>query len=952
MNKLLTLIFGDPNKKVLQELSDEAAIVNKLEAEIEKLSDQALRGKTDEFRQKIKDGKDIDDIAPEAFAVVREMAKRTLGQRHYDVQLMGGYVLHQGKIAEMRTGEGKTLTSTLAIYLNALTGKGVHVVTVNDYLAKRDAVWMGQIFAALGLSIGCIQHESGYLYDESFIAAEQEAEKDEERDTTGSFKVQMDFLRPCERKEAYAADVTYGTNNQFGFDYLRDNMATNKDQLVQRELHYAIVDEIDSILIDEARTPLIISAPAEESADMYYQFAGIVKDLKENEDYNIDEKMRVATFSDEGLNKVEKRLGVENLYTSGGLSMIHHAEQALKAHAVFTKDKEYVVQEGEVKIVDEFTGRIMEGRRYSEGLHQAIEAKEGVEIKRESRTMATITFQNFFRMYDKLAGMTGTAATEAEEFASIYDLDVVEIPTNKPIARDDHVDRIYKNEQGKWKAVVQDVKELQEKGQPVLIGTVSIEKNEVLSSMLAKAGVKHGLLNAKNHESEAQIVAQAGRKGGVTLATNMAGRGVDIVLGGNPSTPEEQEEVKKLGGLHVIGTERHESRRIDNQLRGRSGRQGDPGTTQFYVSLEDDLMRIFGSDRVKNMMDTFKIDETTPIESKMISNSLEKAQQRVEGRHFDARKHILEYDDVLNKHRLGIYERRKKILMDDDYDAQADILEMLESEVERVILFHTSGSSESADVPDEFKDSAKTKKKTEGDWDPQEIVETFRTIMPVDEQLEKLIKTEFAELTKDKEELAKNRDTVIEAVMKVAREKMASYRSAFEEEEKVKQLEKTILLRTIDNSWIQHLETMTYLRRAIGLRGYGQRDPLVEYKREAFNMYNTLQENIEKEVVYNVFKIFEQSVAAQKMIALAPSVIEKARLQMQGAQKTMEKGGGPGAQKTVRRVSKAAAAVMAGANKNVETISEKVGRNEPCPCGATKPDGTTQKYKHCHGKNN
>ena len=705
---ILTKFLGDPNAKLIKGLRKEADQINAFESTVAALSNDELKAKTVEFKERLANGATLDDISLEAFAVAREAAKRTLGQRQYDVQLMGGLVLHRGQIAEMRTGEGKTLTATAPVYLNALSGKGVHIVTVNDYLAKRDAVWMGQVFHFLGLTIGVIQHESGYRYDENFKAPEEVKETDDaKRDTTGSFRVQMDFLRPSSRKEAYDADVTYGTNNEFGFDYLRDNMAPRATDMVQRELNYAIVDEVDSILIDEARTPLIISAPAEESADLYYKFAAIAQSLHEGEDFNLDEKLRVSTFTEAGLQKVEKGLGVENLYESG-LEMVHHAEQALRAHSLFKIDRDYVVREDEVMIVDEFTGRIMEGRRYSEGLHQAIEAKENVKIQRESRTMATITFQNYFRMYQKLGGMTGTAATEAEEFSKIYKLEVVTIPTHNPIKRSDLPDRIYKSEQGKWMAVVEEVKARHEKGQPVLIGTVSIDKNQRLSEYLRLAGVPHNVLNAKNHEKEAEYIAQAGRRGGVTLATNMAGRGVDIILGGNPPDAKQAEEVRALGGLHVIGTERHESRRIDNQLRGRAGRQGDPGSTQFFVSLDDDLMRIFGSERVKRMMDTLGLDDSTPIESKMVTRSLEKAQQRVEGHHFDTRKHVLEYDDVLNKHRTGIYRERHELLLGGDEKAHEAVMHMVEREIERVVLFHTSKSTE--DVPKEFVDAK------ESDW--------------------------------------------------------------------------------------------------------------------------------------------------------------------------------------------------------------------------------------------
>ncbi len=905
---ILTKIFGDPNKKLLKSLREEVEQVNALESGIKALSDDQLKAKTEEFKTAIKNGKTLDDIAYEAFAVVREAGMRTLGQRHYDVQIIGGLSMHRGMIAEMRTGEGKTLTSTLSTYLNALSEKGVHLITVNDYLAKRDAVWMGQVFAFLGLSIGCIQQEGGYIYDESW-----KAEDHQDQNNTGSFKVQMDYLRPAERADAYNADITYGTNNQFGFDYLRDNMAPTKERMVQRDLNYAIIDEIDSILIDEARTPLIISAPAEESGEMYYKFAGIAQDLKEDEDFNIDEKMRVATFTDAGIEKMEKKLGVENLYSEGGLALIHHAEQALKAHAVFRKDKDYVIQEGQVKIVDEFTGRIMEGRRYSEGLHQAIEAKEGVEIKRESKTLATITFQNYFRMYTKLSGMTGTAATEAEEFAKIYDLDVLVIPTNKPIARNDSADRVYKTERGKLMSIIAEAKERQERGQPVLIGTASIEKNELIGNMLREAGLKFEMLNAKNHEREGQIIAQAGKKGSITVATNMAGRGVDIVLGGNPSTSEEQQEVKDLGGLHVIGTERHESRRIDNQLRGRAGRQGDPGTTQFYVSLEDDLMRIFGGDRVAKVMDTLRVEETVPIESKIISKTLEKSQSRVEGRNFDVRKHLLDYDDVLNKHRTGIYDKRREMVKDDEFDAKKEISSMIEAEVERIVHFHTTEATD--DVPKEFQE------KNRGDWDPKEIIEALGTITVLPEELAGKIKTALPEIPKDKERLAEIRTEVIEGTMVVINTRLDKAEEAFEDKSQLKKLEKGVILRSIDNAWVSHLDTMTYLRRSIGLRGYGQRDPLVEYKREAFEHFSALQQSIRREVVYNIFKILGQTLKAQQVIKLAPSILEKARLQFAGARKTMG----------------AAAAI-------IKSADQKTGRNKPCTCGSGK------KYKQCCGK--
>ena len=699
---VLTRIFGDANKRVISKLEPLVQEISAFEPELEKLSAEELREKTSEFKKRLGEGDPpaggLDALLPEAFAVAREASKRTLGQRHFDVQLLGGAVLHQGKIAEMKTGEGKTLVATLPAYLNALSGKGVHIVTVNDYLSRRDAVWMGQIYNALGLSVGVLNHEASFLYDPSHEAAKEE---DRARDTLGAFKIVHEFLRPVTRREAYAADITYGTNNEYGFDYLRDNMAYLPEHLTQRGYNFAIVDEVDSILIDEARTPLIISAPDEESGELYRTFSKIAPQLKAEKDYTVDEKMRAVSITEEGIEKVEKLLGVENIYTEKGIKYVHHLEQALRAQALFRLDKDYVVRQGEVIIVDEFTGRLMPGRRWSDGLHQAIEAKEGVLVQKESRTLATITFQNYFRMYGKLAGMTGTASTSAEEFHKVYNLDVVEVPTNKPMVRADHPDRVYQTGVGKLKAVAREVRERHEKGQPVLVGTVSIEKNERLSEMLKREGVEHEILNAKNHEREAEIIAQAGRKGRVTLATNIAGRGVDIIFGGNPPSPEEAKEVREAGGLFVLGTERHEARRIDNQLRGRSGRQGDPGETQFFVSLEDELMRIFGSDRIKNMMGKFGIPEDEPIEAKLISRAIESAQEKIEGFNFDARKHILEYDDVMNKQRKAIYDRRRKILFASSEeiselaqenlakDASEDILKDKEPNLLRQLLLQT-----------------------------------------------------------------------------------------------------------------------------------------------------------------------------------------------------------------------------------------------------------------------
>ncbi|MEK9170176.1 MAG: preprotein translocase subunit SecA [Patescibacteria group bacterium] len=637
--------------------------INKLEKEVSALSDAALKEASLDLQKKAQSGILLDDILPRAFALVREAAKRTLGQRHFDVQLMGGIVLHEGNIAEMATGEGKTLASTAPVYLNALSGKGAHVVTVNEYLAKRDAVWMGQIYHLLGMKVACLVHEGALMYDPEYISKNAEKMVDKERDTTGSFSVQQEYLKPVSRREAYEADITYGTNHEFGFDYLRDNLAQSNGQQVQAKgRNYAIVDEIDSILIDEARTPLIISAPDAESSDYYKIFSKIVSTLLPDEDYAVDEKFRSAQINDSGINKVEKALKIDNIYSPEHIRLTHYLEESLKARALFKRDKDYVVKNNEVIIVDQNTGRLMLGRRYSGGLHQAIEAKEGVKIQQESRTYAQITIQNYFRLYKKLSGMTGTAQTSAEEFDKVYGLNVVTIPTNKPIVRRDVPDVVYKTTDAKYKAIAKNIKEMQQKGQPVLVGTISIENNEILSRYLNSVGVRHEILNAKNHEREGAIIAQAGRAGAVTVATNMAGRGVDIVLGGNPPDIMASEKIKGLGGLHVIGTERHDARRIDNQLRGRSGRQGDPGSSQFYLSLEDDLMRIFGGEKISGLMGSLDIPEDTPIESGMVSRAVGQAQAKVEGFNFDARKHLLEYDDILNKQRLAVYEKRQKLL--------------------------------------------------------------------------------------------------------------------------------------------------------------------------------------------------------------------------------------------------------------------------------------------------
>jgi len=672
---IVSKIFGDANESYIKKLRPIVEKINLLEKEFESFSGDKLKEKTGEFKERLTKGETLDDILPESFALIREAAKRTLKQRHFDVQLIGGIVLHEGKIAEMKTGEGKTLSATLPLYLNALEGKGCHLITVNDYLARRDAVWMGQIYYALGLSVGCLNHEQSFLYDPDFKKPAEE--KDKTRDELGGFYVVEDYLRPCSRKEAYLADITYGTNNEFGFDYLKDNMVYDLSQQVQRGFNYAIVDEVDSILIDEARTPLIISAPDMESSKWYQEFARIIPKLNPEADYEIDEKMRAVTLTESGINKIEQIMGMGNIYEERGIKYLHHLEQALRAEALFKRDKDYVVKDGQVIIVDEFTGRLMPGRRWSGGLHQAIEAKEGVFVQPESLTLASITFQNYFRMYKKLAGMTGTAATSAEEFDKVYKLEVAIIPTNKPMVREDSPDKVYKTIEGKFQAVVREIKEKNKMGQPVLVGTTSIEKNEYLGKLLDREGISHQILNAKHHEKEGEIIAQAGKLGAVTIATNMAGRGVDIILSGNPPSPEEVKKVVELGGLHIIGTERHEARRIDNQLRGRAGRQGDPGSSQFFLSLEDDLMRIFGGDRIKSLMNILKIPEDQPIEVGLISKTIEDAQSKIEGMNFDLRKHILEYDDVMNKHRDVIYKKRREILLISPEELKEKVLQMI-----------------------------------------------------------------------------------------------------------------------------------------------------------------------------------------------------------------------------------------------------------------------------------
>ena len=890
---LLVKIFGDLNKKELKKSQPLIEEINSLEPKLEKLNAQELKQKTQELRGFLKQGQTKDDILPLAFALVREAAKRTLNQRHYDVQLIGGIVLHQGKIAEMRTGEGKTLASTAPAYLNALDKKGVHIITVNDYLSKRDCVWMGQIYHYLGLRVSCIVHETAFIYDPDFSAA---AEKlDQERDQKGSFKVVEDFLRPISRKQAYQADITYGTNNEFGFDFLRDNLIYDPQQIVQRELSYAIIDEVDSILIDEARTPLIISSPAEESADLYYQLATLVTKLKSEKDYVVDEKMRAVTLTEEGINQMVNFLG-QDPWQKNNFNLIHHIDAALKAKTLFQRDRDYVIKEGEIIIIDEFTGRLMEGRRYSEGLHQAIEAKERVKVRQESKTLATITFQNYFRYYQKLAGMTGTALTEAEEFDKIYDLEVMVIPTHRPMIRKDLPDRIYQNKEGKWQAMVKEIKERHQQGQPILIGTGgftigektigAIEKNKLIKDLLARQGIECQVLDATNHEKEGQIIAQAGRLGAVTVATNMAGRGVDIVLGGNPPDKKEQQKILDLGGLHIIGTERHEARRIDNQLRGRAGRQGDPGSSQFFISLEDDLMRVFGGSRLSGVMQTLKVPPEVPIESKMVSRAIESAQKKVEGFNFDTRKHLLEYDDVLNKHRETIYQKRKQYLVMSDQDLKQEVLKMIEQEIEQIVDLHTQGEPQQ--------------------WNQEKISQIIKSIFLVKEDLEESLKGKKPlEIKSYLKELANQSWQELEQQVEAQKEKLG------EDQEKslIAKIARSILLTSIDRAWVSHLEIIQNLKGGIGLRAYGQQDPLAEYKKESRIKFKQLMEAVRRQVVFSIYKVgfLEKSPLSNKEIKL------------QGAPKTT--------------VSQPASARPQG--------QKKIGRNDPCPCGSGK------KYKKC-----
>jgi len=832
MIKFLKSLFGDDNEKEIKRIGTVVETINSLEPQFLNLSDASLQRKTWDFKQRLEQGEQLNDLLPEAFAVVREASRRVLGMRHFDVQLVGGVVLHEGKISEMRTGEGKTLVATLPSYLNALTGKGVHVITVNEYLARRDSEWMGRIHRFLGLSVGLIAHGLDYP----------------------------------ERKAAYAADITYGTNNEYGFDYLRDNMVVEADHMVQRPLNFAIVDEVDSILIDEARTPLIISGPGEKGTDLYYDFARLMSRMVDGEDFTIDEKAHTVAPSESGIAKAEKFFSIKNLYDADNVTFSHHLSQALRAHFLMKRDRDYVVKDDQVTIVDEFTGRLMFGRRYSDGLHQAIEAKEGVKIERESVTLATITFQNYFRMYKKLAGMTGTAMTEADEFRKIYGLDVISIPTNQPMIRKDLPDVIYKNQNAKYNAVVREIAELHATGQPMLVGTISIEKSEMLSKMLQKKGVAHTVLNAKFHEKEAEIIAKAGQRGAVTIATNMAGRGTDIVLG---------EGVPAIGGLHIIGTERHESRRIDNQLRGRAGRQGDPGSSRFYLSLEDDLMRLFGSDNIASIMERLGMEEDDPIEHSLITKSIETAQKRVEGRNFDIRKSILEYDDVMNQQREVIYGQRHMILFGEELTH--NIFDMVDKVIGRAL--------------DLFCDE----KVYPEEWDYPELVEYLEQYFAPRGYLK------IEELNKW------SRDELREELQRAARDVYAK-REAELSSETMRDLEKVVMLKVVDHKWLDHIDAMDNLRQGIGLRAYGQKNPLIEYKFEAFDMFNNMIENIQEDIVKYIYHVQVGVVAEDRL---------------QGAKENYE-----GAENA----------------KHPAKNKDEIGRNELCPCGSGK------KFKKCCGK--
>ena len=899
--KLLNALFGSKNEREINQLRPVVDRVNSFESSLTPLTLGALAEKSDVFRKRLAAGETLDDLLPEAFAVCREVSRRVLGMRHFDVQLLGGMVLHQGKISEMKTGEGKTLVATLALYLNALAGKGAHLVTVNDYLAKRDAQWMGPLYHSLGLSVGVIQHDASFLFNPSYEAADK----------------RLQHLQPCTRQEAYRADITYGTNNEFGFDYLRDNLiVTDLGQCVQRELNYAIVDEVDSILIDEARTPLIISGPTDQSTDLYYRINAIIPQLKVERDYTIEEKTKTAALTEEGNARVEKLLGVDNLYDLAHMDLVHHVVKALQAHAIYKRDVDYVVKDGEVIIVDEFTGRLMPGRRWSDGLHQAVEAKEGVKIANENQTLASITFQNYFRMYAKLAGMTGTADTEASEFAKIYNLDVNVIPPNRPMIRKDYADVVYRTEKEKFEAIVEEIKEAHGRGQPVLVGTISIEKSERLSGFLKRQGIKHNVLNAKYHEKEAEVIAQAGQKDAVTIATNMAGRGTDILLGGNADflfkrilyqdeAGELSDEKKKqifeqikgeceanknevlaLGGLHIVGTERHESRRIDNQLRGRAGRQGDPGSSRFYLSLEDDLLRIFASERISNLMLKLGMEEGVPIEHRMVTRAIENAQKKVEAHNFDIRKQLLEYDDVMNKQREVIYQHRRAILTGSDLSEE--IRDMVAEVVDSAVDVYCPAEQ----YPEE--------------WDLAGLIETLQGQFAFDVRHDGAGGADLKELGRDA-----LRDELNERVLKAYRQKEQELGT-----ELLRYLEKMILLQVIDHHWKDHLLGMDQLRDGIGLRGYGQKDPLIEYKREGYDMFAAMMGRIKSDALERLFRVQAVKGERPQPVQPAPAPV---RL-------SLNRGDEPVSAKTIQREH------------------DKVGRNDPCPCGSGK------KYKKCHGR--
>jgi preprotein translocase subunit SecA len=929
IQKVLQKIFGSRNERLVKRMLKEVAAVNEFGPQIDALDDQALAAKTAEFKQRLADGTALDDLVPEAFAVVRAAAQRTLGMRHFDVQLVGGITLHQGKIAEMRTGEGKTLVATLAAYLNALEGQGVHVVTVNDYLARRDATWMGPVYSFLGLSVGVIQSSQAGPDSASFVFDREHAGRDD------SYK----HMRPASRREAYGCDITYGTNNEFGFDYLRDNMAFRAEDRVQRGQHYAIVDEVDSILIDEARTPLIISGPAEQSTELYQRINGIVPKLvrQETEDgpghYSVDEKDKVVTLTESGHERAEELLAETGLikpgtglYDVANISLLHHLNAALRAHSLFQREVDYIVKDNEVIIVDEFTGRMMPGRRWSDGLHQAIEAKEGVRVHEENQTLASITFQNYFRLYDKLAGMTGTADTEAFEFAQIYGLEVVVIPTNQPMIRADYGDQIYRTVKEKFTAIIEDIKDCHERGQPVLVGTTSIEASELLSKFLNREGVKHEVLNAKNHEREALIVAQAGRPGAVTIATNMAGRGTDIVLGGNLEMELEQlegdeeaaarvredwkarhEKVVAAGGLHVIGTERHESRRIDNQLRGRSGRQGDPGASRFYLSLEDNLMRIFGSERLSGLMQRLGMEEGEAIEHPWVTRAIENAQRKVEGRNFDIRKQLLEYDDVANDQRKVVYDERNQLM---DVDDISDNIKVIRGNVVNEVI-----------------DQYVPPQSLEEQWDVSGLQEAMEREFGAKLPVEQWLKTEH---DLDEEAL---RERILGAIDKAYEEKAAQVGS-----EVMRHFEKAVMLQIVDSQWKDHLASMDHLRQGIGLRGYAQKNPKQEYKAEAFNMFSEMLDRIKREVIGILARV--QIQREEDLEAMEAERERPRNMQYEhpdAAQPTAAAGDAD--------VPEGAVAPSQPAEvKPFVREGRKVGRNEPCPCGSGK------KYKHCHGK--